>query len=1532
MSGSASDVGRLLVRIEATTAQLRGELANAERQIAGFSKKADDQLSRFEQAWGKVGGGAVKAGLAAAAAAVSFQAVTAAVINMVRVADQANQAAVRLGASFGNMAAGREVFDQIARSAQRVGISATESAGAFARLDIAARQIGATRQQTLQLVDTLQKLTVISGSSGQEASGAIVQLGQALASGVLQGDELRSILEGMPTLAEGLARELGVSIGALRQMGTEGKLTSDVVFPAILRLSQQVNAQFAAMPVGIERATGSLSQAWANLITQLDRATGLSQRVAQTLQGAADGVQRLADNLVPQTAAEQLREVRAELERIVQLEAERQQAAVREPQRRSIRPGSVAAAAANTGGEAARVAALRELEAELDEIARKEAALAAQRRMAEEAAAAAAAAESRRQGVLEQLRAAQEALGATNDKTRQQIEALRTIVEAGSEAMTRYGVSAETAASMLTALETRADSVRSTIAALNAQAAQAGGGIAARLDAALRQAAANVGGDVDRLTPEQVAEVTAAVRRLGEAQAAVTLENAQAEAALARVRASRGDQAAKLAQIEREVARFTEEGGSAAQAAALRTALLSRAQSEAAASGGRASTQRVEQSRRITEALTVEEDRLRRLVDAQGQSEAAVAALNVQLEIEKQLRDAGIPAVERRTQAEREAAEAIERSVRSIAQLRGQQERSAEAAREATQAVQRHLQEVQQVAERMSNDIATVLFESITNGGRGESVVDWFKALFRRVAIEAIKANIVLPIMTQIVGAAPGLFGISAAGAGGAAGGAAGGGGVFNLGNLQSAASLGRSVMNGGSFNTGIGFVDSFLGTPIWSSGGGFLGAGATAAPTSLVGVNLAAGSPYAALPSMSGATTGVGSVTIGSALGALGAGYAAGSLTSALVGGARGTVGPSGEIGAAGGAAAGAIIGSVIPVIGTMLGAVIGGALGGAGGALFGPTQKGMASRSGGDVFYGVGEDGQLRVTFAGGKRWDAAASMQAVQQQLDAINQALTQRGLRFDGRNQGGLNEVGAIGFGQASSSAREIDSAALAQRLLSDNETVKKAFEVLKARNATLEEMLNATDWILSVYEPLHKVADATSELQRALDANNATYNAAIEKAKELGLAEQELIKKRDEANAALIASVRDSYDAAMREATGAGLVNQILNIRAAIDAQAANFRTAGRDPEALFEAQVQQLLAGQTAENLRKISAALQQVNSAAASAALHLVNSALQMANIAELEDRVAQARGELIAAYEREAGVLRETQQRFMNIANTLRQFRESLSLSSEAGLSPEQRYLEAERRFNDVSRRAQLGDEDALAALPEASRAYLDASQDYYASSKQHHANLERVRQTLVASERVAMRHADTATRQLQAMEQQLAALQGISGNVLSLAEATENYAKAVSELTMAIAAMQANAGTSAEQRYLANNPDVAAAVAAGLFVNGLEHWQKFGWKEPGRRPYGFANGGLPEYVDRPTFAPMALFGEAGEEAIMPLQRINGKLGVRAVGDDALAEEFRNYRQQSAVETMALRDELRAVRAELEGQSATLRRAVAA
>ncbi|MFO0160110.1 MAG: tape measure protein, partial [Alphaproteobacteria bacterium] len=132
--------------------------------------------------------------------------------------DALTQSMGRLNTALGSVERAGEIYDRLYQDSLQTGVAVRESVDAFARFSIAAREIGATSDQVATLVGGLQRIAIASGASQQEISSATQQLAQALASGTLQGDELRSILEGLPTLAQALARELGVSIGELRKL------------------------------------------------------------------------------------------------------------------------------------------------------------------------------------------------------------------------------------------------------------------------------------------------------------------------------------------------------------------------------------------------------------------------------------------------------------------------------------------------------------------------------------------------------------------------------------------------------------------------------------------------------------------------------------------------------------------------------------------------------------------------------------------------------------------------------------------------------------------------------------------------------------------------------------------------------------------------------------------------------------------------------------------------------------------------------------------------------------------------------------------------------------------------------------------------------------------------------------------------------------------------------------------------------------------------------------------------------------------
>lgn len=291
----------------------------------------------------------------------------AGVVQIARLGDEYTNTMNRLRAATGSVQAAGAVYAELVAMSQQTGASISESAGAFVRFSVAARAIGATNGEVLQLTRTIQQAGLISGASTQEAAAGVQQLGQALASGRLQGDELRSIMENMPTLAEALAREMGVSIGRLREMGTEGKLTSDVVFAAMLRAGEGINRQFTELTPTMGRAFGILGQAMVEFVGKLDQALGLSQRIAQAATAAAGAVRGMSGAITPRSPGEQAQFELAEAERRranLEAEIERLRSGAPVPARRGTISRGLQETAA---GQQTNEARLAELQASLQQ-------------------------------------------------------------------------------------------------------------------------------------------------------------------------------------------------------------------------------------------------------------------------------------------------------------------------------------------------------------------------------------------------------------------------------------------------------------------------------------------------------------------------------------------------------------------------------------------------------------------------------------------------------------------------------------------------------------------------------------------------------------------------------------------------------------------------------------------------------------------------------------------------------------------------------------------------------------------------------------------------------------------------------------------------------------------------------------------------------------------------------------------------------------------------------------------------------------
>ncbi|CAH1091231.1 tail component of prophage CP-933X [Acinetobacter phage MD-2021a] len=166
----------------------------------------------------------------------------------------------------------------------------------YQRFSDNAKTLNLTMDDTARLTETVSKAVAISGASAQAADAALVQFGQALASGTLRGEELNSVMEQTPALAKAIAQGMGITVGELRSVAAEGKITSQEIVKALRNVEKDVDALFAKTDITIGQSLTLLN----NEITKFVGESGKGSGAAQVLAGT---IQTLASNLDVLTSA-----------------------------------------------------------------------------------------------------------------------------------------------------------------------------------------------------------------------------------------------------------------------------------------------------------------------------------------------------------------------------------------------------------------------------------------------------------------------------------------------------------------------------------------------------------------------------------------------------------------------------------------------------------------------------------------------------------------------------------------------------------------------------------------------------------------------------------------------------------------------------------------------------------------------------------------------------------------------------------------------------------------------------------------------------------------------------------------------------------------------------------------------------------------------------------------------------------------------------------------------------------------------------
>ena len=179
---------------------------------------------------------------------------------------------------------------QLLDTANNTRASLESTASLYVSTSRALKDYGYTQQEILKFTEATNNAMTIGGVGAQQQAAALMQLSQALSSGLLRGDEFNSIAEAAPILLDTIAEYMGKSSGEIRKLGSEGKLTADVIFKAISGASEKFGEQAAKIPMTMGQALTVFSNNWQSMVSKLLNDSG-------AMSGIAAIIKLIADNL-----------------------------------------------------------------------------------------------------------------------------------------------------------------------------------------------------------------------------------------------------------------------------------------------------------------------------------------------------------------------------------------------------------------------------------------------------------------------------------------------------------------------------------------------------------------------------------------------------------------------------------------------------------------------------------------------------------------------------------------------------------------------------------------------------------------------------------------------------------------------------------------------------------------------------------------------------------------------------------------------------------------------------------------------------------------------------------------------------------------------------------------------------------------------------------------------------------------------------------------------------------------------------------
>ncbi|MBS4090444.1 tape measure protein [Pseudomonas rustica] len=289
-----TDVQGMLVRIEATTAQLRQEMARADSSVAQTSGRIDKSLERVDSAFDRVGeraqhaSGLIKGALAAAIGAAGIG-------KIIEAADSYGQMSDRIGMATVSVGEYDLVQQRLLDTANRTYRPLAEAQELYIRTSDSLKSMGYNTSQALDVMDSFSFLLVTNSASADKASSAIDAYSKALQTGKVEADGWQSILAAMPTVVDTLAKSTAKSSEEIRSLGAQGKLGLDTLTEGLQKASKANGELADGMSIAVRDAVQNLSNSFGVYVGRLNEATDFTGTLGKAISLVGDNFETIAD-------------------------------------------------------------------------------------------------------------------------------------------------------------------------------------------------------------------------------------------------------------------------------------------------------------------------------------------------------------------------------------------------------------------------------------------------------------------------------------------------------------------------------------------------------------------------------------------------------------------------------------------------------------------------------------------------------------------------------------------------------------------------------------------------------------------------------------------------------------------------------------------------------------------------------------------------------------------------------------------------------------------------------------------------------------------------------------------------------------------------------------------------------------------------------------------------------------------------------------------------------------------------------------